>query len=200
MSELPLLMALRVQGIVAPERAAAALGIEEAEARRRLSAAAAAGLAEERSGRIAGYTLTAEGNGKLDRLLEAEGLRNEPELKDAYDRFMMHNGRVLKVSSDWQVRRDGRVEEPNDHSDEDYDHGVIDRLHALHDGIKVVLGKLACCAERFAAYERRLDDCIDRLLKGDRTAFTAPMAESYHTVWFELHQDLLLTLGLEREA
>ncbi len=37
-------------------------------------------------------------------------------------------------------------------------------------------------------------------MQGDARAFTAPLAESYHTVWFELHQDFLLTLGLEREA
>ena len=26
------------------------------------------------------------------------------------------------------------------------------------------------------------------------------MIDSYHTVWFELHEDLLATLGLERAA
>jgi hypothetical protein len=35
-------------------------------------------------------------------------------------------------------------------------------------------------------------------MAGDRAAFTAPLVESYHTVWFELHQDLLLTLGRQR--
>ena len=29
---------------------------------------------------------------------------------------------------------------------------------------------------------------------------TKPVIESYHTVWFELHEDLLVTLGLDRAA
>ena len=28
--------------------------------------------------------------------------------------------------------------------------------------------------------------------------FTRPMIDSYHTVWFELHENLLATLGIER--
>ena len=27
---------------------------------------------------------------------------------------------------------------------------------------------------------------------------TKPMIDSYHSVWFELHEDLLATLGIER--
>jgi hypothetical protein len=120
-------------------------------------------------------------------------------LTECYERFLQLNPRVLKVSSDWQIRRDGGVEVPNDHSDPSYDEEVIGRLGEIHDRAKMCMQKVAGCAPRFAPYETRLDSCMERLRDGDRTAFTAPLAESYHTVWFELHQDLLLTLGLERE-
>jgi hypothetical protein len=60
--------------------------------------------------------------------------------------------------------------------------------------------KMSACAPRFAPYGTRLDSCVERVMAGDKSAFTAPLKESYHTVWFELHQDLLLTLGLERET
>jgi hypothetical protein len=33
---------------------------------------------------------------------------------------------------------------------------------------------------------------------GDKEWFTGPLVDSYHTVWFELHEDLMATLGLER--
>jgi hypothetical protein len=33
---------------------------------------------------------------------------------------------------------------------------------------------------------------------GEGDWFTSPLVDSYHTVWFELHEDLLATLGLER--
>ncbi|MGH9197574.1 MAG: MarR family transcriptional regulator, partial [Acidimicrobiia bacterium] len=51
---------------------------------------------------------------------------------------------------------------------------------------------------RFNRYLPRLEDCIERLLEGDQSALTGVMKESYHTVWFELHEDLMLTLGIAR--
>jgi hypothetical protein len=192
-------MTLRVQGIAGPERAAAALGIDAEAAAERLSALAAAELATERTGKLAGFTLTTAGGDRLEKLLADEGLRTSEAMSDCYDRFMLLNKRVLAVSSDWQVRTDGGVEEPNDHSDAAYNDSVVQRLIEIHARATTCLAGLAECAPRFASYGPRLDDCVTRLEKGDVKAFTAVLAESYHTIWFELHQDLLLTLGLKRE-
>jgi hypothetical protein len=38
----------------------------------------------------------------------------------------------------------------------------------------------------------------DRLIGGDVRWLTTPMIGSYHDVWMELHEDLLMTLGLTR--
>ena len=193
-------MALRVQGISPAERAAVAAGVTGDAAHARLTEFVAQGLATERSGRLQGFTLTPEGIATLDKLLAAEGLRGEDELSEAYDRFLLVNQRVLRVCSDWQVRREGGVEEPNDHSDPSYDSAVIDKLAELNGSAQTCLDRMTKVAPRYGVYRARLDSCVERLLAGDTKAFTAPLAESYHTVWFELHQDLLLTLGLERES
>jgi hypothetical protein len=194
MHELSILMALRVQGLSSAERASIACGAEVDEA---LATLAERGLCADRAGR--GYALTPAGAQALEKLLADEGFRGNGSLTECYERFLGLNKRVLKVSSDWQLRREGGVEEPNDHSDPSYDEEVIGRLAELHDRARLCLERVAACAPRFAPYVARLDSCVERLRAGDRTAFTAPLAESYHTVWFELHQDLLLTLGLERE-
>jgi hypothetical protein len=193
--DLCVLMALRVQGIASPERVAAATGGAADDLVAALGSLASAGYAAERTGRVAGFTLTPAGNERLDELLGAEGLRDSEGLKDGYELFLSLNNRVLKVSSDWQMR-DGA---PNDHSDPSYDESVIDRLAELNDGVRACMRKIVSAAPRFAPYAARLDECVERLHAGDHAAFTAPLAESYHTVWFELHQDLLLTLGLKRE-
>jgi hypothetical protein len=198
MHELPLLMALRVQGISTAERAGIAAGCPADVAAEALASFAARELCEARGG--GGFALTPAGAAELDALLEAEGLCGSEALHRCYERFLGLNERVLKVSSDWQLRRDGGVEVPNDHSDASYDEEVIERLGELHDRARLCLGAIAGCGGRFAPYGARLDSCVERLRAGDRAAFTAPLAESYHTVWFELHQDLLLTLGLEREG
>lgn len=197
MHELPLLMALRVQGMASAERAAVAAGCDPGAAQTQLDGFVARELCVERAGR--GFTLTKAGTQALDKLLADEGLRGSETLTECYERFLGLNKRVLKVSSDWQLRRDGGVEVSNDHSDPHYDEEVIERLAQIHDRARLCLEAMSGCVERFRPYLNRLDSCVDRLRAGDKKAFTAPLAESYHTVWFELHQDLLLTLDLQRE-
>ena len=195
--ELALLMALRTQGLASVPRAAIAAGLDEDIAKKTLTAFADAGLAKQREGRVCGFMLLPPGTARLDELLAEEGLRTYEPLCDGYDRFMLLNTRVLKVCSEWQLRED---DVPNDHSDHDYDAAVIDRLSELHRRSAKCVGAITECASRYEPYAARLDSCVERLHAGDQAAFTAVMAESYHTVWFELHQDLLLTLGREREA
>ena len=57
---------------------------------------------------------------------------------------------------------------------------------------------LAGCLARYGHYGPRLQNALDRVRAGELDWFTKPMVASYHTVWFELHEDLLATLGIER--
>ena len=41
---------------------------------------------------------------------------------------------------------------------------------------------------------------MDEVRRGHGEWFDKPLIDSYHTVWFELHEDLLATLGLERST
>jgi len=177
-------MTLRVQGISPPSRAAPALAVSESDASVRLHGLATAGLAEERTGKSSGFTLTPDGATALDKLLADEGLRGNDALAEAYERFVQVDPLIKRVCTAWQM------------SDKN---AALDQLLELHDRAKVCLRKIAVCAPRFVVYGTRLQSCVDRLLEGDESAFTAALAESYHTVWFELHQDLLLTLDLKRE-
>jgi hypothetical protein len=63
-----------------------------------------------------------------------------------------------------------------------------------------VCGDLADALDRFAHYGPRLGHAIDRVEAGEVEYATKPMIDSYHTVWFELHEDLLSTLGKERAS
>ncbi len=182
MDRLALLMGLRVRGMVPLDDS--------------LASVVADGLAKETA---RGVILAPQGLEALDKLLADEGLRTNETLHECYERFLTLNARVLKVSTEWQVRIVDGTEVPNDHSDAHYDQELIDRLKQINDRVRECLEKIGACAPRLGAYGPRLDDCIARLRAGDRKAFTAPLYESYHTVWFELHQDLLLTLGLKRE-
>ena len=88
---------------------------------------------------------------------------------------------------------------PNDHSDADYDADVIDRLGAQHERAQRPLGEFAELEPRLGEYTRRLEAAYDKVLAGDNDFVSGARVDSYHTVWFELHEDLLRMLGRERE-
>jgi hypothetical protein len=113
----------------------------------------------------------------------------------AYQSFVPINQRLLKVCHDWQLQRGGV---PNDHTDADYDHKVIRRLHEVHARARRVLAVLAEPLPRFAAYEPRFTAALARLDAGDRKWFASPACDSYHTVWMQFHEDLLLATGHAR--
>lgn len=188
-------MALRVQGSSSAARLAAAMGTSGEDAAAQTADAVASGEAAERSGQV---TLTDDGEAALRRLLEASPARSDPDLAASYERFLLVDEEVRRAATDWQVRRYGGAEMPNDHKDPEYDQSVIDRLRAVHDRASALIRQMEARLPRLAPYRTRLAGCIDRLLAGDRAAFTAVIQDSYHTVWFQLHQDLLLTLGRPR--
>ena len=114
----------------------------------------------------------------------------------AYERFLPLNRELLRVCSDWQVQPGGI---PNDHRDPRYDWSVVDRLHALDERIGPVASRLGRTVDRFAPYRPRLRAALTRVDEGETEWLTSPRLDSYHTVWMQLHEDLLLALGGDRE-
>jgi hypothetical protein len=60
--------------------------------------------------------------------------------------------------------------------------------------------RLAQVSPRLEAYRERLARAAARIGAGDRSYVAKIMADSYHTVWFELHEELISLAGLTREA
>jgi len=71
---------------------------------------------------------------------------------------------------------------------------------AIHDRVRPVTADLREVLERFGRYGERLRNALEKVVAGEREWFTKPVIDSYHTVWFELHEDLLATLGIERAS
>lgn len=138
-----------------------------------------------------------QGEAALGADLAASGA--DDAVRSAYQEFLVLNGAMLQLCTDWQVRADGgEGQQLNDHTDEDYDQEVLARLVDLDGDLRRVLAGLSGAMTRYGAYQRRFRDALDRLLGGDLDYFTKPLIPSYHTVWFELHEDLLATLGINR--
>ena len=190
------LHALRLKGFADTGVVAAIAGLAEDETARHLEKASSAGQATRRDGRISGWALTPDGRGRHAELIASEldssGARSSVE--NGYRRFLEVNNELLTVCTDWQLRN-GTL---NDHTDTAYDDEVIGRLRGVDVRVQPVCQDLGDVLERFGAYGTRFSTALQRVEAGERDWFAKPMIDSYHTIWFELHEDLLATLGIER--
>ena len=178
---------------------AAILGTGEADVAPALEAHVEAGRAAGANGM---FMVSPAGRDWLDeRYPEAyAGFRENPESSDAYERFEKINRELLKLFTDWQMMpAAGGERVPNDHSDADYDAGIVDRLGDQHERAEKVLDRFAALDGRLGVYKTRLDEAYDKVLAGEHDWVSGARIDSYHTVWFELHEDLLRMLGRERE-
>ncbi len=192
------LHALRLKGFVDAEVIAEFTGLNRSEVDVRLQVALGDGSVNRRTGTRSGWSLTPEGRKEGERLLavELDELDRRAEVTSAYQDFLDLNPELLETCRAWQVR-DQANGTLNDHTDDDYDRQVVERLAAIDASIRPILDRLAVIA-RFERYEPRLALALDHVRAGRRDWLTRPTLDSYHTVWFELHEDLLATLGLER--
>jgi hypothetical protein len=190
---------LAVKKAGGPEAVAAILGADEAGVAAALEAAVEAGRAAGAKGT---FMVTPAGREWLDeRYPEAfADFRADPAGTETYERFERINRALLELFTDWQMMPSGGGERvPNDHSDADYDHGIVDRLGAQHERAEKVIDRFAELQPRMSVYRERLDEAHDKTLAGDLDFVSGVRIDSYHTVWFELHEDLLRMLGRERE-
>jgi hypothetical protein len=190
------LHALRLKGFADTGVVAAITRLDESQASKHLEAAQTDNLVTRRDGRISGWALTPDGRTRHAELITAElddaGVRSD--IEQGYRRFLEFNGELLAVCTDWQLR-DGGL---NDHADEAYDATVIDRLQGVDEKVQPVTDDLGEALERFGDYGSRFGIALAKVKNGERDWFAKPMIDSYHTIWFELHEDLLATLGIER--
>jgi len=151
------------------------------------------GLAQRKGAFLA---LTPEGRAAHATWARLEpGTEGEVAAQRAYAQFLPLNRALLQVSTDWQVRP-GNV--PNDHRDAPYDWEVIDRFVALDERAGPVVRRLGTAVDRFGGYRPRLREAVRKVQDGQHEWLLSPRCDSYHTVWMQMHEDLLLALGLDR--
>ena len=115
------------------------------------------------------------------------------------EEFHALDGRIKAIVTAWQMRGVGAEQTLNDHADAEYDAGVLGDLADLDAEAGSWLEPLATALRRYAAYRLRLRRAVELARTGDQRYVASPRVDSYHSVWFELHEDLIRLAGRRRE-
>jgi pyruvate, orthophosphate dikinase len=144
------------------------------------------------------YRLTDAGSARAAALRRAEqNAWGTDHAAEALDAFVSLDERMKETVTAWQLR-DPAGQVLNDHSDAAYDQEVLDRLAVLHADAVAWLTPLEPGYPRFATYRLRLARADDAARAGDHRYVASPRVDSYHGIWFELHEDLIQLAGRSR--
>jgi hypothetical protein len=177
------LHALRCMGFTTAARLAVATGRPEPDVESELLDLAVAGLATFTPGDFGGWGLTAAGRAEdaARTAAEVDGVRDV--VTACFADFLVLNPELLDICTAWQTRSG--------------DGAVLDVLAGFHARADAVLADLSAALPRFERYRARLGTALRRAAAGE-PAYVTDDLEAYHTVWFQLHEDLLATLGIPR--
>lgn len=126
-------------------------------------------------------------------------IRHNPDFVRAYEDFEKINISLKQLVTTWQVIEIHGSLVTNDHSDPSYDSRVIDRLGNLHEQAAGILAVLAQQLPRMQIYRDKLAQALERAEDGAIEWVSNARIESYHTLWFQLHEDLLCMMGRTRD-
>jgi pyruvate,orthophosphate dikinase len=193
------LRTLAVRGYGTPDVIAEALGATVQDIEALLGeliaageAAFAGGMATPTTpGRERGCALIAE-DGRIGGIEHAEAL---------LDAFVPLDKAIKDIVQAWQlVPTESGEPVFNDHTDDAYDRAVLDRVAGLHATATRDLLPYTKSFVRLQIYLARLDTAAAKVAAGNGQYIASPRLDSYHSVWFELHEELIGLAGTTRSA
>jgi hypothetical protein len=135
-----------------------------------------------------GWSLTDAGKAQGERMLaeELDSVGARPAVAAAYEAFLPLNELVARTCTAWQLT--------GNPSSADV---TVAELQPAADGWASIEHGLTGQLERFRGYHDRFVAALTRA-RSDPDWITGVDRDSAHRVWFELHEDLIATLGLSR--
>jgi len=128
-------------------------------------------------------------------LLDQGGWRDK--VLKGWEDFEEVNRRFKALVGRWQMKDANGVKTVNNHSDKEYDSGILGELAKIHEDNKNVINKFTEIIPTYRRYVDRFEAALKRLNSGD-TKYMAIARDSYHGVWYELHESILKLSGKER--
>lgn len=136
------------------------------------------------------WYLTDEGESYFNDVLRARFTSDQmAELEDCYQEFESLDRRFKELANSWQQLDDERARDE-----------LIGDLTEFHRDVETFLnGFTEPLQAEYRTYVTELKSALETLRDGDDKYFTGTDVDSYHTVWFRWHDDLLRTLDKQRD-
>lgn len=140
-----------------------------------------------------GWSLTEAGKAQGERLLAAEldAVDARTEMETIYQDFLPLNDVVGAACTTWQLA-DMRIGARNV--------TLASTITTLREPARLLAGiehRLTARLSRFSGYHHRFTTALDKAAT-EPAWITGIDRDSCHVVWFELHEDLIATLGMTR--
>ncbi|MHA7264517.1 transcriptional regulator [Arthrobacter sp. TMN-37] len=192
--DLLVLHAVRVLGYATTNRVTARTGLGAGLVGALLLEAKAAGqVTWTRFADQGGWSLTEAGKARGEHLLAAEldATGTRPVVSGILDGFGPLNDLVAAACTRWQLTELGLAQPPADLGQ------VLPDLTRAADGLAGIEARLSAGLARFGGYHERFSAAVERA-RQETAWISGTDRDSAHRVWFELHEDLLATLGIPR--
>jgi hypothetical protein len=177
---------LCIRGRITPAQLAD--GLDSQELSSPLTELEADGLVRNSGNARFPWSITEEGRQLAETRITGISAAAKTRCAGHYERFQELNEQLKQLCADWQSRDPGTTT----------DFGS--RLALVDDAAQELLRPVVEIAPAFAMYGRRLARARDRFTGGSDNYLTGILVDSYHTVWFELHECFFITLGRSRLA
>lgn len=192
-ADLLVLHAVRLKGFAGTEAVAARFGLDAAQTHEDLLDAEAYGRVTRASfAGLTGWSLTEAGRRHNEAALRAElDARTAREAVTAiHDDFLPLNSQATRTFTDWQL---ASMDNPTQAVPGD----VLGQLAGLAQRLHPLERRLTAQLARFGGYHHRFTGALARAAD-DPAWITGMEVDSCHRVWFELHEDLVASLGVSR--
>jgi hypothetical protein len=148
-----------------------------------------------------GWSLTDSGRAEGEKrlLAELQDSGGRAVVEDIHKRFLPLNARFQAEVTKWQIRQlPGDELACNDHNRLRWDDRVLDSLERTIGHARALCESVSGVLQRFDGYHVRLGCALAAVMSGRRDLVDGLDVDSLHRIWFELHEDLLATLGRQR--
>lgn len=178
---------IQLKGLCSFARVAEALGVTEA---------AVAAALQPQMGMLKetprGFALLPEGRAFMYQQVATErGQVDAAALEEAWGRFLPFNTRFKALVTEAQQTQSLETASPGWPA-------VVEQLRTLHEGFSPVVDAVATAAPRLASYRPRFEAAMAAVADGEPGMVASPLKDSYHTVWFEFHEELIALTGRDR--